>query len=142
MSGYIFHETEEFDRPPKDLDNFISSGAAPIYLMMRDPSNVDSDLLVTVIQESILNRGLRVVVSEECRHVCAKLDNPNVYVVSSSASGRFHVSILMWCQHHSLFQTDWLLPRASLVVHNGSIDTTKTALRHGKPSVVIAQTDE
>ncbi|RAK75963.1 glycosyltransferase [Aspergillus fijiensis CBS 313.89] len=123
MSGYIFHETEESDRPPKDLDNFISSGAAPIYLMMRDPSIVDSDLLVTVIQESILNRGLRIVVSEECRHVCARLDNPNVYVVSSSAS-------------------DWLLPRASLVVHNGSIDTTKTALRHGKPSVVIAQTDD
>ncbi|PYI36284.1 UDP-Glycosyltransferase/glycogen phosphorylase [Aspergillus indologenus CBS 114.80] len=123
MSGYIFHEPEESYRPPKDLDNFISSGAAPIYLLVRDTSMVDSDLLATVIQESILTRGLRIVVSEEWRHVCAKLDNHNVYVVNSSAS-------------------DWLLPRVSLVIHNGSIDATKTALRHGKPSVVITETDD
>ncbi|PYH81120.1 UDP-Glycosyltransferase/glycogen phosphorylase [Aspergillus uvarum CBS 121591] len=123
MSGYIFHEPEESYRPPKDLDNFISSGAAPIHLTMRDTSMLDSDLLATVIQENILSRGLRIVVSEEWRHVCAKLDNPNVYVVNSSAS-------------------DWLLPRVSLIIHNGSIDATKTALRHGKPSVVIAETDD
>ncbi|OJK01896.1 hypothetical protein ASPACDRAFT_1865558 [Aspergillus aculeatus ATCC 16872] len=108
---------------PKPRDWAINR--APIYLIMRDPSIVDSDLLVAAIQESILNRGLRIVVSQECRHVRAKLDNPNVHVVKSLT-----------------FQTDWLLPRVSLVIHNGGIETTKPALRHGKPSVVIAQTDD
>ncbi|KAL4749326.1 hypothetical protein BDW72DRAFT_204868 [Aspergillus terricola var. indicus] len=83
----------------------------------------DSSLLATIIREAVLQRGFRAALPETWRHVSTKLDNPNIFVVDSEAS-------------------EWLLPRVSLVVHNGDEESVKSALRHGKACVTIARTED
>ncbi|KAL4812458.1 UDP-Glycosyltransferase/glycogen phosphorylase [Aspergillus spinulosporus] len=123
ISGYILREPGEPYQPAKDLVSFVSSDRTIVYFMMQENSIRDSSSLATIIQEAVLQRGFRAILPETWLHISSALDNSNVIVVDSGAS-------------------EWLLPRVSLVVHNGDTECVKSALRHGKACVTIAQTED
>ncbi|KAB8078703.1 hypothetical protein BDV29DRAFT_152590 [Aspergillus leporis] len=56
--------------------------------------------------------------SGDCRHVWRILNNPNVFLADSVPH-------------------EWLLTRAAVIVHHGSIETTALALEYEKPSILI-----
>ncbi|GLA42087.1 hypothetical protein AnigIFM63309_010415 [Aspergillus niger] len=75
-----------------------------------------------MIQDAILKNGYRALLSRECRRLGELLNSDNVLVTQS-------------------VPFEWLLPRVAVIVHNGSQASTQLALQYGKPSVVIAPTE-
>ncbi|GLA11365.1 hypothetical protein AnigIFM62618_003660 [Aspergillus niger] len=75
-----------------------------------------------MIQDAILKNGYRALLSRECRRLGELLNSDNVLVTQS-------------------VPFEWLLPRVAVIVHNGSQASTQLALQYGKPSVIIAPTE-
>ncbi|KAL2838120.1 hypothetical protein BJY01DRAFT_220273 [Aspergillus pseudoustus] len=123
ISGYIFRDPGDSYRPTVELDSFLLSGGAPIYFMMHDNIDHVSEFLATMIQRAVLKLGYRVLLSKQWQQIATILDDPNVFVVDSMPS-------------------DWLLSKVSLIVHDGDPESTKLALQHGKPSIILAKTEE
>ncbi|PYH33479.1 UDP-Glycosyltransferase/glycogen phosphorylase [Aspergillus neoniger CBS 115656] len=78
--------------------------------------------LVLIIQDAILKKGYRVLLSRDCRRLGELLNSTNVLIIES-------------------VPLEWLLPRVAVVIHNGSPSSTQLALQYGKPSVIIATTE-
>ncbi|GJP91490.1 hypothetical protein AnigIFM59636_005900 [Aspergillus niger] len=78
--------------------------------------------LALMIQDAILKNGYRALLSRECRRLGELLNSDNVLVTQS-------------------VPFEWLLPRVAVIVHNGSQASTQLALQYGKPSVIIAPTE-
>ncbi|RDW84124.1 glycosyltransferase [Aspergillus mulundensis] len=123
ISGYIFREQEALYRPPPDLESFLLAGRATIYFMMHESTSQDPRLLASIIQKTVLGRGFRALFSRKWQHIAASLDSPDVFVVDSTSN-------------------EWVLPKVSLVVHNGDAQSVKLALQHGKPSITLAKTED
>ncbi|OOF93546.1 glycosyltransferase family 1 protein [Aspergillus carbonarius ITEM 5010] len=97
---------------PKDWSNIIGTLSICLHVFKAN-----------AIHDAVLKRGFRVILSPGCRDLCPISNHPNVCLAESNSH-------------------EWLLPRVSVVVHNGNSDDIALALRHGKPSVVIPQSGD
>ncbi|PWY64607.1 UDP-Glycosyltransferase/glycogen phosphorylase [Aspergillus eucalypticola CBS 122712] len=122
ISGYLFEQRDLSFTPRKDLECFLVSGPAPIFLMLPENSIKDIFRLALIIQDAILKKGYRVLLSRDCRRLGELLNSTNVLIIES-------------------VPLEWLLPRVAVVIHNGSPSSTQLALQYGKPSVIIATTE-
>ncbi|KNG85601.1 hypothetical protein ANOM_006498 [Aspergillus nomiae NRRL 13137] len=122
-SGYVFTDEEAQYSPAKDLSDFIQSSSPPIYFMVQEHTMETPGMLARAIQDAVVKRGLRAILSQDCRDICRILNDNNVFLVDTTPHA-------------------WLLPRVAVVVHSGSTDQSALALQYGKPSVVIPHTTE
>ncbi|KAB8258746.1 hypothetical protein BDV32DRAFT_139333 [Aspergillus pseudonomiae] len=106
---------------PSDWGSMISS--PPIYFMVREHTMETPGMLARAIQDTVVKRGLRAILSQDCRDICRILNHNDVFLVDNIPHA-------------------WLMPRVAVVVHSGSADHSALALRYGKPSVVIPHTTD
>ena len=120
MTGYWFAPSPQTWTPPKDLMNFLETGEPPIVVSLGAMALSGEDALEAA------QITLEAVKQSEVRAVIQGWDDPmktleiprNVY-------------------HAGSIPHDWLLTRASGLVHHGGFGTTASGFRAGIPSLVI-----
>jgi sterol 3beta-glucosyltransferase len=113
VTGYWFLEDQEQWSPPKDLEDFLASGAAPVYIGFGSMPDVDPGHTTSIISDAVRAVGMRAIVASPA---------------NGPAGDIFPVHDIP----HS-----WLFPRVSAVVHHGGAGTTAAGLRAGRPTLAI-----
>jgi UDP:flavonoid glycosyltransferase YjiC (YdhE family) len=120
VSGFFFLDLADNYVPPPDLDRFLTSGPAPVYIGFGSIVVADPDALTRKIFEAVRLVGCRALVSKGWGGLGASdLEVPE------------NIMLLGNCPH------DWLFPRCSAVVHHGGAGTTAAGIRCGIPTVVV-----
>lgn len=104
---------------PAELERFLAAGAPPIYagfgsMMVSDPPKLAATLL-----EAARASGDRVVLQAGWADLAPARVEPDVFALDEDVAH------------------DWLFPRVSTVVCHGGAGTVHTALRAGRPVVVV-----
>lgn len=120
VSGFFFLDLADNYIPPPDLDRFLTSGPAPVYIGFGSIVVADPDALTRKIFEAVRLVGCRALISKGWGGLGASdLEVPE------------NIMLLGNCPH------DWLFPRCSAVVHHGGAGTTAAGIRCGIPTVVV-----
>lgn len=103
---------------PYDLEQFLNSGSAPIYITFGSISPYRAQETTELILESVKNSGCRAIIQADWENIQSVIEGDGIYKCSR-------------LPHAKVF------PRCALVVHHGGAGTTHAALRAGCPSIVI-----
>ncbi|MFE2752340.1 glycosyltransferase [Actinosynnema sp. NPDC059335] len=101
--------------PPRDLDEFLAAGPAPVHLGFGSMAGRDTARTGRIVTEAVRAAGVRAVLATG-RGVTTP-STPDVHVIDQAPH-------------------QWLFPRMSAVVHHGGAGTTAAALAAGVPQVV------
>ncbi len=120
MTGYWFTPSPQNWNPPEDLMQFLEAGAPPIVVSLGAMAISGEDALeaAQITLEAVKQSGVRAIIQG--------WDEP--------MKG---LSIPATVFHAGSIPHDWLLPRASGLVHHGGFGTTAAGFRAGIPSLII-----
>ncbi len=120
MTGYWFAPSPASWNPPEDLLGFLDTGDPPIVVSLGAMAISGTDALeaAQITLEAIRQAGLRAII-QGWDEPMKNLDLP---------AGIFHAGSI---------PHDWLLSRASGLVHHGGFGTTAAGFRAGVPQLVI-----
>ncbi len=120
MTGYWFAQSPETWIPPADLVKFLQEGEPPVVISLGAMALSGEDALdaAKITLSAIQQAGVRAIVQG--------WDEP-------MKSLSFPESVF----HAGSVPHDWLLARASGLVHHGGFGTTAAGFRAGIPSLVI-----
>lgn len=118
VTGFWFLEDHRDWQPPEDLADFLADGPPPICITLGSIVESDPQMITKLIVDSLESSGQRAILQ-----------------AGWSGLGRMNLpdNVLRVGE----VPHDWLFPQVSAVVHHGGSGTTASALRAGKPSVVI-----
>lgn len=102
--------------PPSDLVHFLAAGEAPVYMGFGSMTGIDMPKIVDA--------------------VVAALDGRRA-VFSGGWNGMRDASLPDNILCIDRVPHDWLFPRVAAVIHHGGSGTTHSALRAGRPSIVM-----
>lgn len=117
VTGYWFPVEEDWE-PPTELQEFLDSGAPPIFIGFGSMPMDDPQRTTTVILESIERIGCRTILHTGWGGIGGQ-DLPN------------NVHLIDYAPY------EWLFPRMAAIVHHGGSGTTAFALRSGVPSLIV-----
>jgi sterol 3beta-glucosyltransferase len=109
---------EPADPPPAALVEFLSAGAAPVYVGFGSMADARPDELTDLVAEAVRQTGHRAVLATGGGALADGVVRDGVLIVHDVPHG-------------------WLLPRVALAVHHAGAGTTAAALRAGIPSVPV-----
>jgi sterol 3beta-glucosyltransferase len=116
-TGFWFlKRSDEWEAPP-DLERFLNSGPAPVYLGFGSMTGRDPYKRTRIVLEALARTGQRGVLTTGWGGL-ARADVPK------------QVCVLEQVPH------DWLFPLVAAVVHHGGAGTTAEGLRAGRPTVI------
>jgi UDP:flavonoid glycosyltransferase YjiC (YdhE family) len=120
MTGYWYAPAPETWTPPDDLAAFLEAGEAPIVVSLGAMALSGEDALeaAQITLEAVQQAGVRAIIQG--------WDEPIKQL--SIPTGVFHAGSV---------PHDWLLRRASGLVHHGGFGTTASGFRAGIPMLVI-----
>ena len=101
---------------PRALQDFLSSGEAPIYVGFGSMVGFDQRALLDVVVAAV--GGRRVLFNPGWSGANSLVLPPNFFTIDDTPH-------------------DWLFPHTSLVIHHGGSGTTHSAARAGVPSIVL-----
>lgn len=104
-------------QPPRDLQTFLNSGPAPIYVGFGSMTLQDPERLTRIVLRSARESGQRVILATGWGGLAATELPDYAYILHSAPH-------------------DWLFPRCAAVIHHGGAGTTAAGLRAGKPTLV------
>lgn len=110
-------------RVSPELDAFLSSGPAPVYMTFGSMASDDEKLTTALFGDAAAASGVRAVVQSPHAEELVLRSNDRVHYVAVAP-------------HAAIFS------RCALIVHHGGAGTSQAALRAGKPSLVVAHTAE
>jgi sterol 3beta-glucosyltransferase len=119
-TGYWFLEKDTSWQPPKDLQNFLSTGKPPIYVgfgSVGDPKS--SHQTTSIVIEGLRRTGQRGILATGW----GSMSKPEIVY-----DDMFFVENI---------PHDWLFPKMSMVIHHGGAGTTAACLKAGVPSIII-----
>ncbi|MGL4608331.1 MAG: glycosyltransferase [Trueperaceae bacterium] len=118
-TGYWFLDEENW-QPSKELQDFLASGPAPVYIGFGSMGNTaTAEATTDVLLETLKRTGQRGVLAKGWGGM------KNVEGLSD------RVFMLEEAPH------SWLFPKMAAVVHHGGAGTTAAGLRAGVPNIVI-----
>jgi UDP:flavonoid glycosyltransferase YjiC (YdhE family) len=120
MTGYWFAPAPENWTPPDDLAAFLEAGEPPVVISLGAMalSGEDSRESAQIALAAVKQAGVRAVIQGWYEAMKQLQIPPNVF-------------------HAGSIPHDWLLPRASGLVHHGGFGTTASGFRAGIPMLVI-----
>jgi sterol 3beta-glucosyltransferase len=101
-----------------ELNNFLSSGKAPVYFGFGSPGMHEPQVLIELLMKAIPRANIRAILS-----MPAGMDR-------TAASENIFVL-------HEEVPHSWLFPQMTGIVHHGGAGTTGEALRAGVPSMIV-----
>ncbi|KAI1860796.1 uncharacterized protein JN550_011258 [Neoarthrinium moseri] len=118
VCGFFFREPPQF-HPPRELADFLESGAPPIYIGFGSIVIDDPERLTTTLLQAIRVAGVRAIISRGWSQLGeANEVDENVLFIGD-------------CPH------EWLFQRVAAVIHHGGAGTTACGLLNGRPTTVI-----
>ncbi|HMN78032.1 MAG TPA: glycosyltransferase [Burkholderiaceae bacterium] len=108
-------------RPPPALSEFLCAGAAPIYVGFGSMTGIDMKAMLDAVIAAL--DGRRAVFWPGWNGIGDAKLPPSVHCIDATPH-------------------DWLFPRMAAVVHHGGSGTSHSALRAGKPSIVMPFTGD
>jgi UDP:flavonoid glycosyltransferase YjiC (YdhE family) len=120
MTGYWFAPSPETWSPPSDLEKFLQGGEPPAVISLGAMALSGEDALeaAQITLSAVEKAGVRAVIQG--------WDEPMKTLTLPDSV--FHAGSV---------PHEWLLPRASALVHHGGFGTTSAGFRAGIPSLVI-----
>ena len=120
QTGYWFAPAPQTWSPPKALANFLEAGDPPIVVSLGAMAISGDDAMdaTKITLEAVKKVRVRAVIQGWDESIRSLSIPPTVF-------------------HAGSVPHDWLLARASGVVHHGGFGTTATGFRAGIPSLVI-----
>lgn len=104
--------------PPKELEDFLAAGEAPLYIgfgsMMYDKMDELQKMIISALEKT----GKRAILNSSWSKF-TKTDNPNIYYSDYIPFG-------------------WLFKRVKAVVHHGGCGTTHLGVAAGKPTLIMS----
>ncbi len=116
-SGFWFLDEAPGYKPPADLEAFLASGPAPIYVGFGSMASEDAAAKGRMVVEALARAGARGVIATGQGGLAL-------------AEGAPHILSIAGTPH------DWLFPRMAAVAHHGGVGTVAAGLRAGKPSLI------
>jgi sterol 3beta-glucosyltransferase len=107
--------------PPAELEAFLANGPPPVVVTMGSMVMFDADRLLGAVVQALGSAGARAIVIGGWSELPAADRVPD----------------FVHCVKEAPY--DWLLPRASCVLHHGGCGTVSAVLRAGKPSILMPQ---
>lgn len=104
--------------PPEDLTAFLAAGPAPVYIGFGSMAIADPEAAMAAILSAVRGAKTRAIVSAGWGRLLSDKADPDIFFIDEAPH-------------------DWLFPQMSAIVHHGGSGTTGSALRAGKPSVVV-----
>jgi UDP:flavonoid glycosyltransferase YjiC (YdhE family) len=120
VTGYWFAPAPETWTPPADLAAFLEAGEPPVVFSLGAMALSGDDALETA------QTALEAVKQAEVRAVIQGWDE-----------AMMQLNLPRTIFHAGSIPHDWLLPRASGLVHHGGFGTTASGFRAGIPMLVI-----
>lgn len=118
LTGFWFLDPPPSWRPPPDLEQFLASGQAPLYIGFGSTGLRRKQTVITAVTQALNQVPVRAVIDLPCADFPESFDTRRAFF----ASGTPH---------------SWLFARCSGAVHHGGAGTTAAALCAGIPSLVI-----
>ncbi|KAH0559844.1 hypothetical protein GP486_003641 [Trichoglossum hirsutum] len=120
ISGFYFLSLASSYTPPPDLDAFLSSGPAPIYIGFGSIVVDDPGAMTALVFNAVRKAGVRALISKGWGGLgTGGLEvPPGVFMIGNVPH-------------------DWLFSRVSCVVHHGGAGTTAAGIAMGKPTVIV-----
>jgi UDP:flavonoid glycosyltransferase YjiC (YdhE family) len=120
LTGYWFAPAPETWTPPDDLAAFLEAGDPPVVFSLGAMALSGEDALESaqIALAAVKQAGVRAVIQGWDAAMKQLQIPPNVF-------------------HAGSIPHDWLLPRASGLVHHGGFGTTASGFRAGIPMLVI-----
>jgi sterol 3beta-glucosyltransferase len=118
VTGYWAADASTDYRPPRELEDFLSSGSPPVVVGFGSHVGRDPDRLTSMVVDALAATHTRGVLLTG-------------WGALRSARPSTGVLFAREVPH------DWLLPRAAGIVHHGGSGTTATALRMGVPQLIV-----
>jgi UDP:flavonoid glycosyltransferase YjiC (YdhE family) len=118
VTGFWFLDNHGSWQPPEELADFLAEGPPPICITLGSIVESDPQVITKLIVDSLESSGQRAILQ-----------------AGWSGLGRMNLpdNVLRVGE----VPHDWLFPQVAAVVHHGGAETTASALRAGKPSVII-----
>lgn len=118
VTGYWFLDHAEDWEPPRGLQDFLGSGAAPVSIGFGSMSGSQTEELIEVVVRALELAGQRGVILSGWGGI-GNYDLPDTIYQAEEVPH------------------DWLLPRVAASVHHGGAGTTAASLRAGVPTLVV-----
>jgi len=119
LVGFAFTEASPYT-PPKSLSAFLDAGERPIFIGFSSVVVSDPSHLTSILIDAVNKAGVRAIIASGWTDLGnEQLQIPeNIYFLDK-------------------IPYDWLFPRVSAVIHHGGAGSTSTALKYGKPTVIV-----
>ncbi|KAF1354645.1 hypothetical protein BDV97DRAFT_290144 [Delphinella strobiligena] len=118
IGGYVFLDLASNYKPPKELEDFLNAGDAPIYIGFGSIVVDDPDKFTNMIFEAVEKAGVRALVSKGWGGLGGDNTPDNIFMLENTPH-------------------DWLFPRCSAVVHHGGAGTCAIGLKCAKPTMIV-----
>jgi sterol 3beta-glucosyltransferase len=124
VCGFLITKSDSFvEETPDGLEEFISSGSAPVYItfgsMMTPLSQQQIKETVNIWIAAVTKLGCRAILQVPFEDYTDLTNNVNIFTVNRSPYNK-------------------IFPKCSAIVHHGGAGTTQSTLLAGRPSVVVA----
>ena len=117
VTGYWFLERDASWTPPADLVRFIEDGDPPVFVGFGSMPDRDPESAYRMVRDSLLRVGRRGIVGRGWGGLASETTD-DVFAIDDVPH-------------------DWLFPRMAAIVHHGGAGTTHTAVRAGRPNVIV-----
>ena len=118
VTGYWWPACPDGWQPPAELQDFLSSGAPPVFVGFGSMTAADADRISDLAQTAARQAGVRLVIQAGQAGLSRRQPDSS--------------SILIGDVPH-----EWLFPKMAAVVHHAGAGTTGAALRAGVPAVAV-----
>lgn len=116
VSGYWFLDTTKNWQPSAELEQFLASGPAPVYVGFGSTVNTDAEKTTHMVISALEQAKQRGIISSGWGSMINRDLPDSIHCVD-------------------YVPYEWLFPQVSAVVHHGGAGIVGTALLYGKPAV-------